>query len=299
MTLRDVLINREEGRPRAGVRLVLHLILLLVLVLVFDFAAVALLTIVGGSLEGTPGMLIQSVTLLLAITFSVWLARRSIDRRSLAGLGLPRRRAGRDLLFGFAVSGAMMALIYGVELALGWLRFEGYGPGAGPAAGWPLEIAGWLVVFLMVGWYEELLNRGYWLVNLSEGLNRIAAALLTSIAFAALHVSNPSASWASAAGLFISGLWFAYAAFASRGLWLPVGAHIGWNIFEGVVFGFPVSGLTTATLIRQASSGPALWTGGPFGPEAGLVVLPALALGALAVWKYSRLSKRGEDENNP
>lgn len=287
MKLRDVLIHREEGRPRAGVRLVLHLILLLLFLLAFEFAVVLLIGLTGGGLARAQAMVLQSVTALLAITLSVRLARRFIDRRDMAGLGLQRGRAVRDLLFGFGVAGVMMAVIYGGELALGWLRFDGYAWQAA-AGGWPREVVGWLIVFLMVGWYEELLNRGYWLVNLSEGLNRVLAALLTSAAFAALHANNPSASWASTAGLFVSGLWFAYGAFASRGLWLPVGAHIGWNIFEGVVFGFPVSGLTTATLIRQAPVGPELWTGGPFGPEAGFVLLPALALGALAVWGYTR-----------
>ncbi len=287
MKLRDVLINSAEQRPRAGVRLALHLILLVAFVLLFEFAAVLLIVATRGGVESVQGQVLQAASVLLATTVSVQLARRFVDRRSLAGLGLQREGAGRDLLFGIGIAGAMMAFIYGSGLALGWIRFEGYAWHV-PATEWMPDILDWVLIFLMVGWYEELLNRGYWLVNLSEGLNRVLAALITSIAFALLHANNPSASYASTAGLFVSGLWFAYTAFASRGLWLPVGAHIGWNIFEGVVFGFPVSGLTTATLIRQTALGPELWTGGPFGPEAGLILLPALALGALAVWGYTR-----------
>lgn len=285
--LRDILVNREERRPRAGVRLALHLALLVAFVLLFEFAAVLLMVVTVGSIDSTQGMVFQSATTLLAVTLSVRLARRFIDRRSMAGLGLQRGRAGRDLLFGVGVAAAMMALIYLGELTLGWARFDGYAWESAPA-GWLPDAATWVVAFLMVGWYEELLTRGYWLVNLSEGLNRGLAVLITSVAFALLHAGNPSASYLSTAGLFASGLWFAYAAVASRGLWLPVGAHIGWNIFEGVVFGFPVSGLTTTVFIRQTQLGPELWTGGPFGPEAGLILLPALVFGALAVWGYTR-----------
>ena len=60
-----------------------------------------------------------------------------------------------------------------------------------------------------------------------------------------------------------------------------MGLHTGWNFFEGTVFGFPVSGLGDfPRIIDQAVNGPARITGGLFGPEAGLVLLPALLLGA-------------------
>jgi hypothetical protein len=35
-------------------------------------------------------------------------------------------------------------------------------------------------------------------------------------------------------------------------------------------------------------TGPALWTGGAFGPEAGLILLPGLVLGAGLMYLYTR-----------
>jgi hypothetical protein len=54
-----------------------------------------------------------------------------------------------------------------------------------------------------------------------------------------------------------------------------------------VVFGFPVSGLDTYTLTRITVQGPEIWTGGVFGPEAGLIILPALVLGAFLIYLYT------------
>jgi hypothetical protein len=63
-----------------------------------------------------------------------------------------------------------------------------------------------------------------------------------------------------------------------------------WNFFEGSMFGFPVSGFdpdTTFIAIRQ--SGPRLWTGGAFGPEAGLVGTGARLVGILLIIGWVRL----------
>ena len=90
-------------------------------------------------------------------------------------------------------------------------------------------------------------------------------------------------------GIVLAGLFLALPYLLTRQLWLSIGLHIGWNFFEGVVFGFPVSGTDSFHLLRHTVSGPVLWTGGAFGPEAGLLVIPALIFGSLLVFAYTRL----------
>ena len=105
------------------------------------------------------------------------------------------------------------------------------------------------------------------------------------------HLSNPNSSWVAVAGIFFIGLFFAYGYLRTKQLWLPIGIHVGWNFFENAVFGFPVSGFDRPGLFRITVSGPDLWTGGAFGPEAGLVMLPICLLGVILVNIYTKRHK--------
>jgi membrane protease YdiL (CAAX protease family) len=197
-----------------------------------------------------------------------------------------------DLLVGFVIAFLIMGFIYLAELALGWTKFDGFA--------WQVEsspalfggILTWLLIFIIGGWSEELLSRGYHLQNLADGLNLFWGVLISSSVFALLHFWNPDASWISTLGILLAGFFLALPYLLTRQLWLSIGLHIGWNFFEGVVFGFPVSGLETYRLLRHTVSGPGLWTGGAFGPEAGLLVIPAMLLGSILVYAYTRLGNR-------
>jgi hypothetical protein len=136
------------------------------------------------------------------------------------------------------------------------------------------------------------------LQNIAEGLNPWWGLFLSSFWFGAAHWLNPSASWKSSAGIFLAGIFLAYGYLRTKQLWLPIGLHIGWNFFEGTVFGFPVSGLSLYSIVRTSITGPEYWTGGGFGPEAGLILLPALLLGTILVYVYSRIRKPN-DQSSP
>ena len=180
-----------------------------------------------------------------------------------------------------------MGLIYLLMAGLGWITFEGFAWEFDPVS---LVLGNTLLFFLIfvgVAWSEELLSRGYHLQTLASGLNVFWGVVISSAVFGALHLGNPNATWVSAAGIFLAGLFFAYGYLRTGQLWLPIGMHLGWNFFEGVVFGFPVSGLDIYPLARIQVSGPDIWTGGAFGPEAGLIVLPALIAGTALIYFYT------------
>jgi hypothetical protein len=75
-------------------------------------------------------------------------------------------------------------------------------------------------------------------------------------------------------------------------LGFAVGLHFAWNFAQGTIFGFPVSGneFEGVNLMRTRLTGPPFWTGGEFGPEAGLLSIVALlaGMGIVLIWAARR-----------
>jgi len=294
-----IFINPTEHRLRTGWRLLGWIILT---VLISTLIALAMQAITGrlqADIEGWLTWLSQIITdvvSVLSITGGVFLARRLLDRRSITSLGLCiNRQAFRDLLAGFLMAGVIIFFMFTIERLAGWLTISQVGPGKDGAGRLLLGLGLMFLVYVGVGWQEELFTRGYLMQNPDNGLGFLgqrysmsAAALLSSLLFGIAHLGNPNATWIGALGSSLAGAYLAYAYLASGQLWLPVGIH-GWNFFEGPLLGFPISGMDSlAYLVQQTVNGPEMFTGGAFGPEAGLVVLPALVLGVVLGWVYTR-----------
>ena len=281
-----ILLSPDEPRLRAGWRLLLHTLLMVVITAILVFGYILTLGLPNWMTSTEPYLLtgIQ----LLVITLTTWIARRFIDRRSFRSLGFQiDKHTLTDLAFGFCLPALMMGLIFAFEWGMGWLHVEGWMWNTAPPASVFTGVLGGLATFIFVGYYEELLFRGYYLQNMIEGANLPWALFLSSAIFSIMHLGNPNSTWASTLGLLAAGYFMAYGWVRTRRLWLSIGLHIGWNFFEGPVFGFPVSGLGVTHLIRQSIDGPVLITGGAFGPEAGLVILPVIALSAALIWVYT------------
>jgi uncharacterized protein len=277
-----IFISSDEPRLRAGWRLLLQTLLLILVAIPVSFLA-GLIPIYGD------GLLWSQIIELIIFTVSIYVARRWLDKRSFTSLGFQvNNQAFRDVCMGIAITFVMMGSIYLAEVAAGWLTFESFAWQTEPITTVVTAVLGSFAVFIFVGYNEELLSRGYHLQTLASGTNLFWGVLISSSVFGLAHLGNPNATWVSAAGIFFAGIFLAYGYLRTGQLWLSIGLHIGWNFFEGVIFGFPVSGLDIYRLVRHQIQGPQLWTGGAFGPEAGLIVLPALLIGAALIYLYTR-----------
>ncbi len=243
------------------------------------------------------------VLIFLITLTTVGLGGRFLDRRKFADFGF--HISGRwwlDFGFGLFLGGCLMAVVFLIELAAGWISIEGMLETTDPGGVFPLMIFLPLVLFICVGISEELYHRGYRLKNFSEGMNGprlgsvgaiLSATVLTSIYFGLMHASNPNITSISVLNLMAAGVFLALGYILTGELALPIGLHIAWNYFQGNVFGFPVSGLSpvAARFVSIKQSGPEFLTGGAFGPEGGLIGLGAMLLGCGLILLWIRITR--------
>ncbi|WP_251342271.1 CPBP family intramembrane glutamic endopeptidase [Haloplanus halophilus] len=300
---RTLLWNDAERRPRALLRVVLLVVVTALLAIGTSLGAGGALGGVRTALEaafGEAAATAASAVLGVALTggvvsLSTLIAGRYVDRRHLRDFGFRLDRDWwLDCGFGLALGAGLMTLLFLVYLAAGWVRITGT---VQPRAGFAVRFLGLVGVFLLVGVYEELLARGYLLTNAAEGLvgwvgerGAVAAAtLVSSLVFGLAHATNPNATTLSTVAIVVAGVMLAAGYVLTGELAVPVGLHVTWNLFQGGVYGFPVSGLGVgASVVVVETSGPRLLTGGAFGPEAGLLGVGAMALGTAAIALWAR-----------
>jgi len=292
--------NREERRVRALWRIV-------TLVAVMAGASLAIQATGLLPQRGTREFYVVGGTLRLLVGLvTVWLVGWLLDRRRFRDFGFSLDREWwADLAFGLGLGVVLMIGIFLVERALGWVTVTGTLRTSVPGEAFWAAVLMPAALFLGVGILEELLARGYLLRNVAEGLafpwlggaraGLIVACVISSALFAWGHADNPNATWVSTVNIAFAGALLALGFMLTGQLALPIGLHITWNFFQGSVFGFPVSGTSRlrTSFMATEQSGPDLWTGAAFGPEAGLVGLFAMVLGAVLIVLWVRWRQGG------
>ena len=207
--------------------------------------------------------------LLLPLLFAcVLLWKRHKRQQSLAqAFGTTfDRQVPLEVTVGIAIGGIVMLGVFTVEWTLGAVQFTGSN---GMTELWWR----WLLLLVVAALFEELLARSFLLGGLLSLLGKAkwTAVVISALYFGIAHITNPNATIVSAGGNALGGVMYAVAFLGSGRIWMACGLHFAWNFFQGMVFGFPVSGITTPSILHQTAVGPEWATGGAYGPEAGLV----------------------------
>jgi len=287
MNLSEIFINRY-GRLRSGWRFLIFLLAFLLLGGLVGSIIKIILSHLGMeySFGGFLFIAVNSSASLVVALLLGWLCGKYLE-------DLPFRALGawftvnwlKDLMIGFFLGALTLIFAVSIAIAFGGLRFDFNQAQDGALIIQTLLVS--LAVFIVAAAFEEAFFRGYLLQTFARARLAWAAILLTSVFFAAGHLTNDNANYLSTVNTALAGVWFSVAYLKTRTLWFPFGLHLMWNWFQGAIFGIEVSGitaLTTAPLLREIDSGPVWLTGESYGIEGGIACTIAIIISTLVIW---------------
>jgi hypothetical protein len=237
-----------------------------------QFLAVAAVAFAGvqavTAVRGNPWLTLAAgaVTAVVAVGVYAWVVRRTEHR---APTEVARSGATARIVRGALIGAGMFAAVIGTIALLGGYHVAGLGSVSGATA-----LLGFMAAAAVT---EELLFRGVLFRIAEERIGTWIALLLTGALFGLIHLLNPDAGpWGAIAIAVEAGFMLAACYAATRTLWVPIGLHFGWNFAAGGIFSTVVSGNGRSEgLLDATTSGPALITGGDFGPEGSLFTVAA------------------------
>jgi membrane protease YdiL (CAAX protease family) len=260
--------------------------------LVFWFFCFVFLAIVGtmaiGPIPGSTSLQWGgTVVSVVAAIGAGWISLMRLDNRPAAALGLSRRGIAGQLFAGFLIGGALILATAILLFATGSLSFS-VDSGSAPGLAWFFL---WTLLFFAISaLFEEAIFRGYPFQVLVEWLGSWPAIAITAGIFALMHGRNPGVTALAGVNIFLAGVLLSVAYLRTMSLWFATGVHLGWNWIMVGPLDLPVSGFVAdAPLYSGDSSGSALWTGGDFGPEAGLAATLVLIVGITWLLRTRRL----------
>lgn len=167
------------------------------------------------------------------------------------------RRTITGILSMLLLSGFVMLFIFLINRKLGLLEIESVRKIFILIKGVPVDL------FNALG--EEFLFRVLVFIGILYLFdNKLIALLLSSVMFCFIH--NPE-SGITMTSYFLAGLMYGIAFLSLKTIWAPIGLHFGWNYFQGIVFGFPVSNHKPDGYLLTNINESTIWNGGPIGPE--------------------------------
>jgi uncharacterized protein len=260
---------------RAGWRLAIYISIYFALRFLL-LAAVAPLSGPKGALLPLWSFLVNECLLvIIAMAPALFMCR--LENRRFGVYGLPREAAfAKNFWFGAIWGFLAISVLLLLMRVLGLVSFDGFALHGIRV----LKFAAfWSVMFLVVGFREEFLFRGYTLFTLTDGIGFWPTVLLMSAYFGYVHRGNSGESSLGLLGVVAIGLFFCLTVRRTGNLWFAVGMHAAWDWSETFFYSVPDSGLVLpGHLLKASIHGQRLLSGGSVGPEGSVLLFVLIAV---------------------
>lgn len=254
-----------KSQKKGGIILPFFILIFLILIGQLILIPFLLLGVIKISMleNGLFNLFANSISIILVIIYC-----RFIEKRTLPSLGITKKCFHINYLIGALIGLVMISSTFLINFLLGSISVTINPNGIN----WAFIILS-LFGYMIQGFNEELLCRGFLMNAIASKKGPLAGILLNSLFFGALHLSNPGVTILSFVNITLVGILFSLIFYKTNNLWVVGAMHSIWNFFLGPIFGVEVSGLSTFSSVFRSIpiEGKALFNGGSFGFEGGLV----------------------------
>ena len=301
MTFSKIIFNSSE-KIRPLWRLILFLLIAFAINIPLQMGLQKILN--QGNLRGVFSGSIYFISVALSLLIQI----KFLDKSSFNKYGLNINKTWiNEFIFGSIISLIQLSLFFIIMYATGNLEIVGYfvknSANYSFLEGFLSEIFG-LIIGSSI---EEIFFRSFLFYILYESLQTILkdkkkrvvfVVAINSIIFGLAHMENNGATFISSINLIFDGLMMALPFLITGRLGISIGIHFAWNLIQGSIFGFAISGNIAKATIISVNMPNNLLTGGIFGPE-GSIFLVLLDLIAVLLILYWKKLKKIENIINP
>ena len=301
MTFSKIIFNSSE-KIRPLWRLILFLLIAFAINIPLQMGLQKILN--QGNLRGVFSGSIYFISVALSLLIQI----KFLDKSSFNKYGLNINKTWiNEFIFGSIISLIQLSLFFIIMYATGNLEIVGYfvknSANYSFLEGFLSEIFG-LIIGSSI---EEIFFRSFLFYILYESLQTIIkdkkkrvvfVVAINSIIFGLAHMENNGATFISSINLIFDGLMMALPFLITGRLGISIGIHFAWNLIQGSIFGFAISGNIAKATIISVNMPNNLLTGGIFGPE-GSIFLVLLDLIAVLLILYWKKLKKIENIINP
>lgn len=227
------------------------------------------------------------ITVLVTLFFAC-----KLEKMPLRCLGMKKKGFLWRYASGLAAGLALMSGAVFLCKALGCLNFL-------PGSFSPLIMLALTFGWLIQGFSEELLCRGYMMVSLGKRYPAYVGILVNSLVFALLHSLNAGISVLAMVNLLLYGIFASLVFLISENIWFISAFHSIWNLSQSNIYGVLVSGNPVVTTVVTSEMVPDkdFITGGAFGLEGGICVTAVYLAGifiAYVIYRKKRFTNSTE-----
>ncbi len=203
------------------------------------------------------------------------------EKRSMGSMGFRGKTPFTEYLTGLFLGAGMLLLAWGICLITGTAECTGTSGSISPV------ILLFFLGFLVQGMSEEVYCRGFIMQSISIRYAPIAAVLVNSLFFAALHLGNNGIAPLAFVNLMLFGIFASLYMWKRGNIWGIAAFHSAWNFAQGNLVGIRVSGSSAgpSVLSTEFMEQGTLINGGSFGIEGGLACTLVYVAGILILLK--------------